>query len=293
MQRLEPLFENNFIDDTYNCRKEKGVLYGVKRVHQMIKECSCNYTKDCYVGKFDMQGFFMTIDKSILLNKLITFVKQNYKGDDIDLLLYLIDKVVSNKPQNNCIIKGDVKQWKLLPSNKSLFTCDQQCGLPIGNLTSQMFANFYLSEFDNYMKCLYKYYGRYVDDFIVISSKRSIVDNIANMKQKLKDVNIVLHPNKIYIQHYTKGVNFIGSVIKKNRLYVANRTVSNIYMAICKYNNNVSEDIIHVLQSFNSYLGFLKHYLTFAIKCKMYLKISKYWLSKIKISKNFQKFILL
>ena len=293
MQRLEPLFEANFIQDTYNCRKEKGVLYGVKRVYQMIKECSNNYTKDCYIGKFDMQGFFMTIDKTILLKKLYNFINKYYRGDDIDLLIYLIDKVVSNKPQNNCIVKGDIKQWKLLPKNKSLFTCNQNCGLPIGNLTSQIFANFYLSEFDDYMKSLCKYYGRYVDDFIIIGDKKVITGNVKNIKQQLGSVNIVLHPDKIYIQHYTKGVNFIGFVIKKNRLYVANRTVSNMYMAISRYNDNQEEDAVHVLQSLNSYLGFLKHYMTFAIKCKMYLRISSYWLSKMKISKDFQKFILL
>ena len=83
-----------------------------------------------------MQGFFMTIDKNILLNKIKAFVMKNYKGKDIDLLLYLIETVILNKPQKNCIIKGDPKGWGRLPKNKSLFTCNEDCGLPIGNLTS-------------------------------------------------------------------------------------------------------------------------------------------------------------
>ena len=101
-----------------------------------------------------------------------------------------------------------------------------------------MFANFYLSEFDHYMRKLYKYYGRYVDDFIIIGSKELIIKNVDNIKSMLQNINIILHPDKIYIQHYTKGVNFTGAVLKKGRLYVHNRTVSNIYCTVYKYNNN-------------------------------------------------------
>lgn len=94
------------------------------------------------------------------------------------------------------------------------------------------------------------------------------------------------------LHSYTKGVNFVGSVIKKDRLYVANRTVSNIYSAIDRYNDDC-EDLQHILQSLNSYFGFLKHYLTFNIKCKIYSKISNELLQKITLDTKFQKFILL
>ena len=85
VHRLEPLFEEVFIDDNYNCRKEKGVLYGVKRLYQQVKECSGNYTKDCYIAKCDLQGFFMSIHKPTLWRMLERFIWENYTGIDMKI----------------------------------------------------------------------------------------------------------------------------------------------------------------------------------------------------------------
>ena len=80
MLRLEPLFEREFIKDNYNCRVEKGTLYGINRLHEQVKECSENYTQPCYIAKFDLQGFFMSIRKPTLLKMLITFIIFFYKS---------------------------------------------------------------------------------------------------------------------------------------------------------------------------------------------------------------------
>lgn len=112
MMRLEPLFEEVFIDDAYNCRKNKGTLYGVKRLKEHIRVCSENYTKDCWIGKFDMQRFFMSIHKPTLFKMLKSFILENYKGADIDILLYLVKKVVLNKPHYNCIRRSQPNLWK-------------------------------------------------------------------------------------------------------------------------------------------------------------------------------------
>ena len=82
----------------------------------------------------------------------------------------VIKKVVMNNPATNCIIKGKKSDWDGLPKNKSLFHSPKGCGLPIGNLTSQVFANFYMDKFDHYIKhnLGIRYYGRYVDDFVVV-----------------------------------------------------------------------------------------------------------------------------
>ena len=106
MSRLEPLFEREFIRDNYNCRVKKGTLYGINRLHEQVKECSENYTQSCYIAKFDMQGFFMSIHKPTLLRTLTTFIKENYKEDDVDIILDLVVKVVNNCPQKNCIRKS-------------------------------------------------------------------------------------------------------------------------------------------------------------------------------------------
>lgn len=292
MQRLEPLFEKHFINDTYSCRKEKGVLYGVKRVYDMIKECSNNYTRSCWIAKLDMQGFFMTIHKPTLNKILQKLIHEEYFGDDKDILSYLVEIVINNCPHKNCIIKGNRKLWKLLPSNKSLFTCGDDLGLPIGNLTSQTFANYYLTAFDQLMLRKFKYYGRYVDDIIIVSDKQSILRFIPQIKDKLGEIQVVLHPNKFYLQHYTKGVKFIGAVIKPGRIYAANTTVSNMLEAVHKFNSFV-DDIIHVRQSLNSYLGFLKHYSTYAIKFKMCMALNQKWYNVFQIDDGLTKFTLL
>lgn len=283
--RIEPLLESIFIEDNYNCRKEKGVLYGVKRLYEQIGQCSENYTKDCYVSKFDMKGFFMSIHKPTLWNMLSKFIKDNYKEDDIDLLLYLINVVITNRPQDNCIKKSNEIMWERLPKDKSLFTCGEEYGMPIGNLTSQMFANFYLSQFDIKMKNRYIYYGRYVDDYFIISTnKKDIINSISIAKDYLyTNLQVTLHPHKIYIQHYSKGIKFTGSVVKKNRMYISNTTVSNMTDAIRHANDSIGINSLHFMQSLNSYFGFLKHYRTFKIKSKIIQTIDNDWYKHINI----------
>lgn len=295
MQRLEPLFEDRFIDDNYNCRKNKGVLYGVKRLHQQIKECSENYTKSCYIGKFDLQGFFMTIHKPTLWEELRLFILDKYKGSDIEVLLYLVQKVVLHHPERNCIKKGNERLWNNLPKNKSLFTCGDDYGLPIGNLTSQCFANFYLSEFDMLMKSTFVYYGRYVDDFYIICrDKNKLLKYIKPMSIYLQSkLKVRLHPNKIYIQHYSKGVKFIGAVVKKDRMYISNSTVSNLYTKIYKNNKYISGDTsISFIQSLNSYFGFLRHYRTYHIKRKICNLIHSDWYKFLACSSDYTMFTL-
>lgn len=126
---------------------------------------------------------------------------------------------------------------------------------------------------------MFIYYGRYVDDFFIISKdKDKILNAISYIKTKLhNNLNITLHPNKIYIQHYKKGVLFTGAVIKGKLLYTSNRTVCNFIKSIHKF-NNLSENtnryteryINEFLSSINSYCGFLMHYDTYAIRRKLF-----------------------
>lgn len=178
--KLNELFEKEFIHDSYSCRVNKGTSYGIKRVDRFIRRRSQNYTRDCYILKLDIAGFFMNIDKNILFKKLKNFIFKKYKNNDRKLLLYLCQKVIFNNPCKNCIIKGKISNWDGLPKNKSLFFSKKDCGLPIGNLTSQIFANFYLNEFDHFLKHKLKinFYGRYVDDFIIVHKSKNFLKKI-------------------------------------------------------------------------------------------------------------------
>ena len=297
MQRLEPLFEADLIEDCYSCRNGKGTLYGVQRLAEKIKEYSQNYTKECWVGKFDLKGFFMSIRKSILCDMLEDYIKDKYKEADQSILIYLIKKIVLHRPQNNCIKKSPEHMWNRLPKNKSLFFCDPDCGIAIGNLTSQIFANFYLNAFDHMMSKLFNgNYGRYVDDFYVIhESKEYILGKLPEIKTYLwNNLKLKLNENKIYIQKYQRGVKFIGSVVKKDRIYLGNVTRAGLYSAIHKYNiMSVSrETAIEFANTLNSYLGFMRYTKSYKIKLKIKSLIDRKWYGFFYWSKDMNKIIL-
>lgn len=294
--RLEPLFEEYFIGDCYNCRKGKGVLYGVKRLHKQIRQCSSDYTKDCYVLKCDMQGFFMSIHKPTLWRMLEAFIENRYRGKDIKQLLWLTKMIVMHCPEKNCAIKGDRRMWTRLPTDKSLFTSGDDYGLPIGNLTSQMFANFYLSGIDRWIKARFRHYGRYVDDFYIVSrNKKALLGVLSKIRKRLKErLGVTLHPRKVYLQHYTKGVTFTGSTSKMKRLYIGNRTVDNMQRAIHEQ-NTVKDKQAHTevfVNRMNSYLGFMLHYRSYAIRRRLMMEVDKEWWKYCYIEGRFRKVAL-
>lgn len=303
INKLNPLFEKSFIHDSYSCRKGKGTHFGICRVERFIRQCSQNYSKDCYVLKLDIQGFFMHIDKSILFTKLLDFMQQRYHQTDKELLTTLCQKVIFNDPTQNCTIKSKRIQWKGLPVDKSLFHTGSHCGLPIGNLTSQIFANFYLTELDHFIKhdCGIRYYGRYVDDFVLVHHDKDYLKSlIPAIKAMLQTrLRLTLHPKKIYLQHYTKGVHFLGAVIKPHRIYIAKRTQGNFYTAIQQQNAIIAagkpskEQQATFLSSMNSYLGLLKHFKSYRLRKEMLIEnLSPHWWNRVYLSGDIAKFVL-
>jgi RNA-directed DNA polymerase len=303
INKLNPLFEKVFIKDSYACRIGKGTHYGVKRADSFIKACSENYTKDSYVLKLDILGFFMHINRKLLYTMLKKFIHQYYTQQDKALVLEITQKIIFNQPTQNCIIKGNKKDWEGLPKNKSLFHSPPDCGLPIGNLTSQVFANFYMHQFDTFVtkQLGLKYYGRYVDDFVIVHPDKDYLKSLIPQLSDflLLNLQLTLHPKKIYLQHYSKGVKFLGTVIKPNRIYIANRTKGNFYNAIEKQNKVIQdhkptkEEKVAFLNSMNSYLGIMKHYKSYKLRKKMIFKrLSGYWFNHVYLSGGIAKFVL-
>ncbi|HPW66504.1 MAG TPA: reverse transcriptase/maturase family protein [Salinivirgaceae bacterium] len=300
---ISPIFEKSFINDSYSCRKGKGTHYGIKRIDHFIRSCSCNYTKDCYILKLDIKGYFMSMNKSLLHEKVKRelICNKNKLSFDLELILYLIEKTIFNDPKENCIIKGKKADWKDLPQTKSLFHAQPNCGLPIGNLTSQLFGNIYMNDFDHWVKkeMKIKYYGRYVDDFILIHQDKnyllSIIPKISDFL--FSTLKLTLHPQKIYLQHYSRGVKYLGAVIKPHRIYIANRTKGNFYNAIEKQNKiarerkPTKEEQRAFQSSMNSYLGIIKHYKSYKLRKNMIQKnLSCWWLNYFYLSGGIAKF---
>ncbi len=289
--RLEPLFELVFSPRTFNCRKEKGQLYGINILKQDIRDCSENYTRTCWIMKLDLQGFFMSIDKALLADLIDRFITQYYTGSDIDDLRYLCRIVVLHCPEKNCEKHSPAHYWDYLPANKSLFTNGEGKGVAIGNLFAQLFANFLLNEFDWFLEKIgIKYHGRYVDDFYCIHQDKAVLLNaVPLIRDKLAEFGLTLNPKKFYFQHYTKGVEFTGAVVKPKTSYCCNRTITNFIAAVRRLNNaKTLRQVEHAVCSINSYLGLLRHHNEYGMRKKVLGMIERHAYEYIYIKGHYE-----
>ena len=303
--RLEPLFEQRFVEQgnvSFNCRTGFGTLACVNKIARDTNVISEGYTKEAWHGQFDVQGFFMSIDCEVLLKYLLPFIKEKWSywdrtpyEKDLDLVLWLTEVIIRHRPQDDCIRKGNLRLWKYLPKNKSLFHTKPMRGEPIGNLTSQLFANFYMSIFDAWAikeaKKRGATYTRFVDDFVfVCRTKEDAMYFRQQSREKLRLLlRIRMHPDKVYIQEVKKGIKVVGSVIKPSRSYLANRTVFGFLQAIkeleaaCTINHKgeitIEEGmaIERKVKSINSYMGFLIHHKSYAIRVQAFSQMKNFW----------------
>lgn len=270
--RLEPLFESQFSDRTYNCRKGKGQLAGIRQLQEDIMEVSENYTEDAYVMGIDLKGFFMSIYKPLLAKMVDDFVARNYHGDDKEDLRWLCNMVVMHHPEKDCEKKKSADYlWEFLPKEKSLFTNGEDRGVAIGNLFAQLFANFLLSKLDWKIDYYCKHHVRYVDDMVLVARRKETLLRLMPMiRETLASLGLRLNEKKFYFQHYSKGVRFVGAIIKRDRIYSVNNTINNFRKSVRKLNdaarNGDIEAINHAIQSVNSYLGIFGHYNEYGMK---------------------------
>lgn len=293
--RLEPLFEGIFNDRTYNCRVGKGQMAAVQQLAADIKEVSENYTKPCWYLKCDMKGFFMSIPRKRLADLVDTFIVDNYKGEDIEDLRYLSRVTIMNDPTINCINRSSEEEMAKVPFGKTLRTSKPGCGLPIGNLTSQHDANFWLNLFDWWLENeLHIYWhGRYVDDFYLIHrDKQVLLDAIPKIRSYLADMDVTLHPRKIMLQECSRGIKFTGMVVKNGRVYPGNRTVGNFENLIHSMNklpdNYTIEQLEHFVCSVNSYLGYMRHCDSYDIRKRILLKMDRRFYRRIYIKGHYE-----
>lgn len=289
--RLEPLFEIVFSDRTFNCRKGKGQLYGIRQLEKDIRDCSACYTRDCWVMKLDLKGFFMAIDKKLMADLIDKFVVDMYHDEsDKDDLRYLCRLVIMHEPQLDCHKHSPQWMFDALPDHKTLFRNEKGKGIAIGNLFSQIFANFYLNDLDWFVDKITPYHGRYVDDIYMLhEDKHVLLSAVPKIRSELAKLGVELNEKKFYLQHYKKGVKFTGGVVKPGRTYSSGRTVSSFVNAIRMLNRAQSvTQINHAVLSVNSYLGFLRQHNNYAIRRKYLNEIDKRLFNFIYIRGNYE-----
>lgn len=183
---LYPYFDRHFIYDSYSCREEKGTHRALDRFRTFARKVSKNSTRTCYVLKGDIRKFFASVDHEILR----TILKRHIADPDI---VWLLDQVLN-----------------------SFYAKSPGTGLPLGNLTSQLFVNVYMHEFDRYIKqnLQVKYYLRYADDFVVLSPDSAYLLKILPYMEAFlhEQLKLELHPDKVFIKTFASGVDFLGWV---------------------------------------------------------------------------------
>lgn len=276
------LFERTFIQDTYSCIPGRGTHYGIERMEQHIRQESHNWTRPCYALKIDIRGYFMHINRRRLLDiataSLLKMADHRANGSmkwrdviDMDFILWLTHEIVLLDPTDGCRRVGNPSEWDGVDASKLMANAPADCGMPIGNLTSQLFSNVYMNPFDQMVKRLlyFLHYGRYVDDSDTICSDRQrLTDAIPVMRDFLKEeLCLDMHMGKTQIIDVRYGVEFLGAFIKPYRTYICNRSLSRI--------RQEAADVTHMgrgqaFRTVNSLLGVMSHYSSYHLRREIF-----------------------
>lgn len=242
---LYELFNKNFIYDSYSCRLNKGVHKGVDRLEKFTRIVSKNHTKQCWALKLDIKKFFASVNHKVLMELLRMKIKDKS-------ILWLLEEVINSFHSEY----GDGK------------------GIPLGNLTSQVFANIYLNELDKFVKHKIKIkpYLRYADDFLIISGDKKQLSKLVIPIEEfiINKLKMKLHPNKIMLRRLDWGIDFLGYTVLPHYRLPKTGTKRRIFKRL---KNKVYSSNFNL--SLQSYLGYLSHANAYELKVKL---INEVWI---------------
>ncbi|MBI4119126.1 MAG: RNA-dependent DNA polymerase [Parcubacteria group bacterium] len=228
---LYHIFDKSFIFDSYSCRLNKGTHKAVTRLETFCRKLSQNNSKNIFALKCDIKKFFDSVDQDILMGLI------SRKIGDAEAMR-LIEKIVKSFSQ----------------------------GLPLGSVTSQLFANIYLNELDQFVKHKLKerYYIRYCDDFVILGDN---FRHLLGLSETINDflnnhLKLSLHPKKIVLRKHRQGIDFLGYVVLPRHRVLRTRTKRRLLRRINEKNRA-------------SYSGILKYCKGFKIEQVIERKIYK------------------
>ena len=228
---IKPYIMNKFISTTCACIDGRGTHYAVRLTQQYMRAMKRKY-HNYYVLKLDIKKYFYSIDKDILYNIMCEYI-------------------------------SDKRLLEL--TNKFIYDNDEKLSIPIGNYTSQYFANIYLDKLDKYIKekLKIKYYIRYMDDFVILLPTK---EECIYMKRKISEylrekLHLELNDKSRYYPN-KMGVNFCGYRIYETHILLRNRSKKKIKEKIREWNNLYIINRLNVSKmrlSLGSWLGHAKH----------------------------------
>lgn len=246
---LAPVFLPRFIADSCACIPGRGTLYAAERLQHHARSVTHGWQEEAFYLKADFANFFVSIDKCTLWPLLANRLPERWWRD-------LVHKVLFHDPRQNVEVRGKRSDLAKVPQHKRLMRAPTDHGLPIGNLSSQFFANVLLNQLDQFVKHQLhaKHYVRYVDDFVLLHRSAAWLEEAHKaINEFLPGLHLELNPSKTVRQPIARGVDFAGFVIKPHRLEVRRRTMRQALQRIESAAND------EVYETGNSYLGLIRH----------------------------------
>jgi RNA-directed DNA polymerase len=230
---LYPIFDPLFIHDSYSCRRGKGTHAGVRQLERYLRKTSENYNQPYHALKCDVKKFFDSISHAMLLRLI------QKRIDDLET----ID-----------LVRQIILSFQKTPG----------CGLPLGNVTSQLFANIYLNELDQFIKHRLKipHYLRYCDDFVILGTELSTLTTLIPIIRSflLDSLQLTLHPKKIIVRKISTGIDFLGYVVLPHYKVVRTSTRRRIFRKLGGLGAATPK------ASIDSYIGITTHAKGYLIK---------------------------
>jgi RNA-directed DNA polymerase len=291
---LEPVWEKIFLHRSFACRDGKGPLAAAQTLQTLQRRVTANGKRPAFFLKMDVKNFFMTINRQLLFEMLAKHCPHS------DQLLWLVRVLVFHDPTQDYELQDAEGLRHRIPPHKTLFGAPIGCGLPIGNYTSQFFANVYLNALDQFVKHVLKcrFYLRYVDDFILLARHREILliweQAIRTFLQERLLLDI--HEKMTQVGPVHGGIDFAGFIVRPGYQLVRRRTVGNLNEKLRQFRPKLvartssytayrfdPETLDAVFASVNSYLGLFRHAQTARLVKKLFAQnpfLLKFFLRK-------------
>jgi retron-type reverse transcriptase len=244
MNIIEPTLDRRFISDSYACRPDKGVHRAVDRYQEFAQDY-------VYVLKLDIRRYFPSIDHIILKAQLARRIKDRK-------VLSLLHLIVDSSPDAE-------EPLRLFPGDDLVSAAERRSGIPIGNLTSQFFANLYLDDFDHHLKQAEKLraYIRYVDDLYLFGNdKHQLWELQSIVAEKLADLRLILQPDKTQIYRTSTAVDVLGYRISRDRRWLRNDNGYRFQRRLRKFSRLFSQGKVvwkDINASIQSWIGHARH----------------------------------
>ena len=232
---IGPIFEKSFNFDSYSSRKNKGTHKAIDRFRYFAQKLSRNNSRTIWILKCDIRKFFDSVNHDVIIDQISAKVKDEKA---IELIRNIVNSISTHK----------------------------NSGIPLGNLTSQLFSNIYLDNFDQFIKrqLRVKYYLRYNDDFMILSPGKSYLENLISIITSFlgEKLNLELNPQKVVIKNWSQGIDFLGYVNFPHHTILRTKTKRRMLRKIKRNCEQLKADPLYEKsfnQSLQSYLGVLHH----------------------------------